>query len=224
MPDDRLRDDERGLRRLLLRERERGVDRRVIVAVDVLHVPPVSLEATADVFSHCHVEVAFDRDPVAVVEEDEVPETEVACERCGFCRHAFLHVAVAADPPDVRVDDRQLRLVEARREHLRGERHPHGGREAGAQRAGRELDARGVAQLRMPRRLRSPLSKALELVHRELVPREMQERIEEHRCVTAREERSDPAVRPIGLCGVETQEVVPEDECEVGRAHGQFPG
>ena len=59
-------------------------------------------------------------------------------------RDALLHAAVAGEADDVMVEDRVLLRVEARRGHLRGDRHADRVRDALPERAGGRLDAVGV--------------------------------------------------------------------------------
>ena len=69
-------------------------------------------------------------------------------------------------------------------------------REALPQRAGRGFDAGRRAELGMPRRLRVQLPEALQLVHRQVVAGEMQQRVEQHRAVAVRDDEAI-AVRPL---------------------------
>ncbi len=84
-------------------------------------------------------------------------------ERGGFGGDALHEVAVRGQNPGAVVEERFAPLVETRRELLARDRHADGGGEALAERAGRRLDARRVAVLRMPGGLRVELAETLEL-------------------------------------------------------------
>src|SRR2546430_8977162 len=92
---------------------------------------------------------------------------------------------------------RKLRLVELRRQPALRHRHAHAVAAALAQRPGRGLDAGGVAVFGMTGAAAAELPERLDVVERDggpaaLVfdPSEMQERIEQHRGVAAREPES----------------------------------
>jgi hypothetical protein len=218
LADDRLGDDQRRPHRLLLRQVERRADGLVIVAVDLLDVPVVRLEAPRDVLAHRHVDVALDGDVVVVVDEDQVAEPHVAGERRSLGGYALLHVAVTAQSPDVAVDDRLAQTIETRGHHLRRERHADRRREPSAERPRRQLHADGMAVLGVPRRLRAALAEVLQVVDRQRIARQVQERVEQHGSVPTREHEA-VAIRPVRRIRVEAQELAPHDERDVRRAH-----
>jgi hypothetical protein len=80
--------------------------------------------------------------------------------------------------------------VVASGEHLLGDRHADRVADALAERAGGDLDARGLplaVELGVPRGLGSPLPELLEVLHREVVAREVQRRVLEDAGMTGRE-------------------------------------
>ncbi len=194
--DVRAADDER---RLVLDGH--GVARGLLDAVErevlaeVLHVPAVGLVALADVLGERERGVALDRDVVVVVEGDQAAELEVAGERAGLAGDALLHVAVAGDRERVVVDDV---VAEAGVEHPLAEREPRAHRDALSERAGRRLDPRRVAVLRVARRRGVELAEALDVVEREPVPGQVQQRVEQHRRV-AGAQHEPVAVGPVRM-------------------------
>ena len=73
--DDRPQHDQRRAAGLGLGGGQRAVDRsQVLAVVDVLHVPAVGLIPHADVLSERDAGVVLDRDPVGVVDHDQVPQ------------------------------------------------------------------------------------------------------------------------------------------------------
>ena len=111
-------------------------------------------------------------------------------------RDALHQVAVGADRVDVVVDDLVVRPVERVGEEALGEAHADAVREALAERAGRHLDAFGVAELGMAGRRRLPLAEALQLLEREVVAGEVQRRVLEHARVAGAEDEA-VAVGPV---------------------------
>ena len=77
----------------------------VVGVVDVVNVPAVGLETLLDVFGEGEVGAAVDRDPVDVVDPEQVVELLVTGQRGGLVRDAFHHVAVTTDRVDVVVED-----------------------------------------------------------------------------------------------------------------------
>src|SRR5581483_4364753 len=82
--------------------------------------------------------------------------------------------------------------------HLGGERHADAVGEALPERTGGGLDAGGEMRLRMSRRARAPLAKLLQLVERQVVAGEVQERVEQHRAVARREDEAI-AIGPVRI-------------------------
>src|SRR3546814_3160968 len=94
-------------------------------------------------------------DLVVVVEHVELAQLQVSGERRGFGGDAFHQVAIAGDHPGAVIDDDVPGAVVPRGQLRLGHGHAHGVGEALSQRSGGDLDARGMAALGMPRRLRS---------------------------------------------------------------------
>ena len=203
----------RGLRRRLV---EGLGDLRVVVAVDVHGAPAVGVEALADVLVHRLVEVAVERDLVVVVDVGEVAQAQVAGERCRLRGHALHEIPVRDDAPDAMVEQ----AGEARLGHAGGDRHADAVAEALPERAGGRLDAGREVRLGVARRLRSPLAEILELVERQIVARQVQERVEQHRAVAGRQYEAI-AIGPVRIGRIVLQVARPENEGVVGGAHGQ---
>ncbi len=200
--------------RLLERRRDGG---EVVAVVDVERAPPVRGETRLHVLGEGEVGGPFDGDAVVVVQHREAAEPEVAGERRRLVRDPFHHVAVARDHPGPVADDRHPVAVETRREVALGERHADGGGEALPERPGRGLDAGGESVLRVPRRLRAPLPEALQLLDRQAVAEQVQQRVQ-HRRGVARGEHEAVAVRPRRVGRVVAEEAAPQHVRHRGRA------
>ena len=158
--DDRPQHDQRRAAGLGPGGGQRAVDRRQVLAVvDVLHVPAVGLVPRADVLGERDVGVVLDRDPVGVVDQDQVPQLLGAGQRGRLAADTLLEVAVGGERPDG-VVEHALALggvgVQQAALAAGGHRHADGVADALAQRAGRRLHARCVVDLGVARRPGAP--------------------------------------------------------------------
>ena len=202
-------------RSLVLRFRERRLDRRRIVAVDRERLPARGLEAGALVHGRRERRRAVDGDAVVVPQHDELLEPQMAGEVDRLVAHPLHQAAVAGDHPGVVVDEAGM----ARGEGCFRDRHADRGREPLAERAGGRLDAERVAVFRMAGGLRAELPEALDLVDRHVrVAGQVEQPIEQHRPVAGREDEA-VAVRPVGGLGIELEELREQDRRDVGHAH-----
>ena len=71
----------------------------------VLHMPAVRREASRGVVGVRKVRGAVDRDPVVIIEDDQLPEAQVAGERAGFVGRSLHEIAVAAHDVREVIDD-----------------------------------------------------------------------------------------------------------------------
>ncbi|MBV6465850.1 MAG: hypothetical protein PGMFKBFP_01136 [Anaerolineales bacterium] len=195
-----------------------GVYRLHVVSVrHVLDVPAVGFEAFAAVFGEGQIGGAVNRDVVVVVKIDEFAELEMSRQRCGFGGDALHQIAVGDDGVDEVVE--QFGGVD-RREVRGGDGHAHAGGESLPERTGGHFHAGSQSVFGMAGRAAAPLTEVLQLVEREAVAGEMQERVEQHRTVSARKEEA-VASRPFGVVRVVAQVTRPDDEGHGGRAHRQ---
>ncbi len=202
-----------------LRGDDRRVDRLGVVAVDIAHdVPAVSLEALGRVVGEPAADVPVDRDPVVVAETGQLAQAEGAGERADLVADPLHQAAVAEKDPGVVIDDLVPGPVEAARQDQLGDRHPDRVGQPLPERAGRGLDPRGNADFRVTRGLRVQLAKRLEILDRQVVPGQVQQRVEQHRAVAVREHEA-VAVGPRGVGRVVAQVVVPENLGDLGHPH-----
>jgi hypothetical protein len=107
---------------------------------------------------------------------------------------------------------------EARARERRGEPHAGAVREALPERSRSRLDAGRVAVLRMTGRARAELAELAQVVEREVVAEEVQQRVEQHRRVAVREDEPI-AQQPGGIRRIEAQVVMPQLEGRRGESH-----
>jgi hypothetical protein len=209
--DDRLQLDERRAAGLGLGRGERGVDgREVLAVVDPLDVPAVGLVALADVLGEGDVGVVLDRDPVVVVDQDQVAQPLGAGQRRGLAADALLQVAVRGEAPDV-VVEQALALggvgVEQAPLAAGGHRHTDRVAHALAERAGGGLDARGVPVLGVAGGPRAPGAQRLQVLELQAVAGEEELDVEGQAGVAHREHEPVPA-QPVRVGGVVPQPFV----------------
>ncbi len=182
---------------------------QVVAVLHPQHAPAVGLEALADVLGEGEGGGAVDRDLVVVVEDLEAAELEVAGQGAGLVGDPLHHLAVAHDHPGPVVEHGKPLAVEALGAHALGDRHADGVGDPLAERAGGHLDAAGQLVLGVPGGLGAELAEVLQLLDRQVVAGEMEQRVEQGRGVAAGEDEA-VAVRPVGVFRVVAQEARPE--------------
>jgi hypothetical protein len=226
--DQRLEDDERGLARLGLAVLDRRVQRLDVLdvlarrgPVDVQHLPAVRLVAGGHVFRERDVRVALDRDLVRVVDRDQVAELLVARERGSLARHALLQIAVARDDIHEVVERALARGslgVEEAALVARCIREADGRGETLSERTGRDLDAIGLAVLRVAGGLRTPGAERLEVVELESEPTEVQLHVLGEGGVAHREDEAFTS-QPVRVCGVVVHDALVQQVRGGSQAH-----
>ncbi len=188
-------------------------------------MPAVALEAPRRVVGEGEIGGAVDGDAIVVVDADQLAEPLVAGEGARFVRNPLHQVAVGAQEVRMMIDDRVARPVEQRRELRLGDRHPHRVADALAERSRRRLDPRREAELGMARRAAAPLPELLDFIQRQVIPGEIEHRVEQHAGVAARQHEA-VTVGPVGMGGIETQMPLPQHPSEWGQRHGRagMPG
>ena len=183
-------------------------------------MPAVGREARGDVLGEADRRRAGEGDRVAVVEHDQLAQPQVAGQRAGFGLHAFDHVAVAREHIGVVVDDLVAGPVVAHGQVGFGQRHADRIGDALAEWARGRLDPLGQMAFRVPRSQAAPLAEALDLLQRQVIAGQVEQRVEQHRPV-ARGQDEAVAVRPRRVRRVVAQEAGPEDVGHRRRAHGE---
>ena len=141
----------------------------------------------------------------------------MARERRRFVADPFLEVAVAAD--DERAVVAEL-WAEAGAEPALGDAHADGVGEALAQRAGGDVDARGVVDLGVAGRAALPLTERLQVVDRQPVAGEEEHGVLEDAGMAGGQHEAIP-VRPVGIGGVVAHDARPQDMGQRRQGHGR---
>ncbi len=182
-------------------------------------MPSIGFEALRRVVAEPALHFAVDGDTVVVVDGDELAQSPCPGERARLVRNPLHKAAVADRDVGVVIDQIEARAIELGREQAFGERHADRVRQALPQRARRGLHARSQPVLRVTRRLRVQLPKALQLLHRQVVAGEVQERVEQHRTVPVGDDEA-VAAGPIWIGRVVTQVPAPQSQRDLGHPHG----
>jgi hypothetical protein len=114
------------------------------------------------------------------------------------------------------------RLVEGPGEVSCGDRHAHALTESLSQWAGRHFDAGGESVLGVARRDAAKLTEILDVIERNVVARQMEQRIKEHRTMPARKDEAVTS-HPFRVAGIMAQVTRPQSESHGRGAHRQ-PG
>ena len=214
--------DERGTVLLAPGLADRAVHRFHIVPIDIRDdVPVIPGKALWHVVGVPMLDMALvgvDRDAVVVVQRDELPKAERAGKRARLVRDPFHHAAIAHEHVRVVIDYFETGTVEMRRQELLRESHADRVGDALPERPGGGLDARRAAVFRMSGRHRAELAETLQLLDRQRVAREVQQRVEQHRSVPVRE-HEPVAVRPRGVRRVVAQVPPPQRDRDLRHAH-----
>ena len=214
--DDRLHRDQRGLARLRLGGRHRGVQGAAVMAVAALDMPAAGLEPCRDVLGEADRGRAVDGDAVVVIEHDQLAQAQMARQADRLLADALLQAAVAQHDPGAVIDQITAELSGQRAFR---QRHANGGGQALAQGAGRGLDALGMAVFRMAGGDRAPLAEIPDLIQRHvLVPGQVQQAVEQHGRVPVRQHEA-VTVGPVGIGRIELQVVAEQHGGGIGHAH-----
>ena len=108
--------------------------------------------------------------------------------------------------------------VVARREMGLADRHAECVADALPERPGGGFDSDRDVALRMPRRLACPLSESLELIEREIVARQMEQRVEERRAMPRGEDEA-VAIPPARVLRAVAEKASPQHVGHWRRAH-----
>jgi len=181
-------------------------------------LPAVRLEAHLDILGERDGRVAVDGDLVVVVHGNELAELEVPGERARLGRDTLLEASVTEEAVGVVVNDLEIGLVEGRSDVCLGNGESDSVGDTLAERAGGDLDTVRDAELRVAGRDGVELAELLEVVHRQLVPEEVQDNVLEGTSVSVREDKPVP-VDPARVLRVGLEESAPQQVGDGCHAH-----
>ena len=195
---------------------------RVIGIGHAQDVPAIGQEPRRNILGERDIGMALDGHAVAVVNPTQIGQSQVAGQRGCLAGNPFHHVAIATKSIDVEVEQVVARPVVIGAEPLTSDSHADARRHALAERTRCRLDARRPTVLGMSRTAASGLAKRLDIVERYGVSADlfvarvhcldacqMDQAVEQHRCVTAREDKAI-AIDPSGIRRVIAQHTLPQ--------------
>ncbi|EXI65398.1 MAG: hypothetical protein AW08_03195 [Candidatus Accumulibacter adjunctus] len=137
-------------------------------------------------------------------------------------RDAFHQAAITDEGVGMVIDDRMSGPVEALRQQPFGEGHADRVGQTLPERSGGGFDAGRHAELGVPGCLRMQLPEALQVGNRQIVARQMQQGVEQHRSVTVGDDEPVP-VRPARIGRIVLEVASPQHLGDVGHAQ-RHPG
>ena len=208
--DGRLADDERGAPRALPRRGNGFVHSGYVVPVHgTQHIPAIGLEARRRVIGKPGGDLPINADAVVVVERNQLVQPPRARQRARLVADAFHQAAVAQKHIGVVTHNFMPGAVELSRQQLFRQRHAHGVGQPLTERPGRRLHAGRHPHLGVPRRLAPHLAEAPDFLHRHVVARQVQQRIQQHGGVPVGKHKA-VAVQPARVGGVVAQMARPQ--------------
>src|SRR5450759_5247866 len=192
------------------RRLDSGPDSGHVVAVlNLGRVPAVRVEALERPVGEGEGRGPVEFDVVVVVEVDKLAQFQVPRQRRGLGGDPLLQVAVGADGVHEMIDQVVARPVELSREAALGNRHPDAIRESLAERSGRRLDTLRMYMLRVAGSERAPLAERLQVLERQPVAGQIEQRVEQHAGVAGGEQEA-VSIRPARVAGGVAQELRPQ--------------
>ena len=163
---------------------DRGLDFFRVVTVNVTdHLPVVGFETLWRVVGKPAFNFAIDGDAVVIVEGDQFAQAQGAGQRANFVGNAFHHAAITQEHVGVVIDNVMARTVELRAHDFFGQGKAHSVGQALTQRASGGFNARRVAQLRVARGAAVQLAEVFQVVDRQVIAGQVQQRVDQHRTV-----------------------------------------
>ena len=196
-----------------------GIDRFAVVALHVGDdVPAVGLKTFGRIVGKPAAHMTVDGDVVIVPEGDQFAQAPGSGQRAGFVRNTFHHATVTHKYIGVMVDDFVPGFVEFVGQQLFGHRHAYGVGDALAQRTAGSLYPCGITVLGVARGLGVHLTETLQFVHGQVIARQVQQRVDQHRSVAVGHHEA-VAVRPFRIGRIVAQVMVPQNVGDFRHAH-----
>src|ERR1041384_3376814 len=172
-------------------------------------MPAVSLEALRAIFGEAQIGGTRKRNPVVVVEVDQLPQFQVAGETRRFRGDTFHQVAVADDRVSEVIDDLKSRPIVARREMSFGDREAYAIAEALPQRAGRGFHAGRELAFGMAGSEAAPLAKLFNLLEGQVVSGQKKHTVNQHGAMAGRQDETI-TIPPVRIPRVVLEKARPE--------------
>ncbi len=200
----------------LFRGGDGGVDLGGVMPVDLLHMPPRGLEPLHLIGAVRQFDRAVDGDVVVVPKHDQLGQLVAPRKAQGLLAHALHQAPVARDHISMVIDD--LLAVMGALDFF-GHGKAHSGGNPLAQRACGDFDTVEQEVFGVARGFCAHLAEVLDLVQCDLlVARQIEQRIDQHRAVTCREDKP-VTIRPERIFRIELEVVFKQNRGHIGHAH-----
>mmetsp|Transcript_35856 Transcript_35856/g.70594 ORF Transcript_35856/g.70594 Transcript_35856/m.70594 type:complete len:488 (-) Transcript_35856:336-1799(-) len=188
------------------------------------HVPAESGETVGSLLRHSPVSHLIKSDCVGIIHDNQIVKSLMPCKGSSLREHPLLHAPISAESEDVMVNDLVLRGVEASSSHLGGSSHTDCVGDALTQGAGGGFDT-GCVVLRggefgVTGGHGVVLAETLQLILGKIVASQVKPRIQEHRTMTGRKNKS-VSVQPLRIFGVLLKNVSVENGTDLSSAKGK---
>src|SRR5258707_655791 len=120
-----------------------------VVAVDLVNVKSVGLEAERSVLALAQGRHGVERHEIGVINQDEIIQLKMPRECRNLGSHPFLEATIAGQTDNLMVKNGMIWGIESRFRHFSGNGHPHRVPYSLAQRSGGSLDSGRFAKFRM---------------------------------------------------------------------------
>ena len=211
---------DQGRQRALACSLDRGLDLFRVVTVDVAdHLPVVGFETLRRVVGEPAFDFAVDGNAVVIVEGNQLAQAQGTGQGSDFVGNAFHHAAITQENVGVVVNDVVPWTVELRRHDFFSQGKTHGVGQALAQWTGGGLDARGVTEFRVTRGAAVQLAELLQVVDRQVVAGQVQQRVDQHRAVTVGQHEA-VTVGERWIARVVLEVVAPKHFGDIRHTHG----
>ncbi len=144
--------------RRIFRRFESGEETFQILAVHCVHIIAIGSKSLSGVFALRHFGHRIERHVIRVVNKNQIVQLLVPAESSGFGSNAFLQTTVSGETNDFVIKNRVLLGVKPSLGHLRGNGHADCVPNALSQWTGSGLNARSLAEFRVPGRFAMELT------------------------------------------------------------------
>ncbi len=211
--------DQRRLARLGARRLDGRSNGIAVVAINRRnHLPAVGLETFRGVVAEPAFHFAIDGNAVVIVESNQLAQTQGSRQRADFVGDAFHHATVAEEGVGVVIDHVVAVAVKLGRQDFFGRCHAHGVGNALPQWASGGFYTGCIAVFGVAGSFAVQLTEVLQIVDRQLITAEVQQRVNQHGAVTIRQHKA-VAVGPVRVGRIVLEIVPPQHFCNVRHSH-----
>ena len=190
----------------------------IVCIFDAEDAPAVCFETESGIFGESDSGIAFDGDAVVIVENNNIIELLVSCERSCFVGDTFHHTAVAGDDVDFAVEKSGISKTGNSSETFCSNSHTDTGSKTCSERTGGDFNTACVTVFRMSGGQTFPLTELFQVVHGQTIAEEVKKAVNQHGTVSCGKDKA-VATEPLGVLRIVFHVVVPEGERNICGSH-----